>query len=66
MYNEEYYDVMVKYMEENCAKRCYMDYKGWSVNTGVKFTAQRLSAMYKNGMVDRYKDGGCYCYQPIR
>lgn len=65
MYPKDYYDAMVKWMEKNNCKRGHTDYKGWSDRTGLKISAQRLSAMYKKGMVDRYKDGGVYCYQPI-
>ena len=66
-----FYETMINYMEDNHAKHCWMSAEEWSSTTGVKFSPQRLTAMYKKGLVNRRKDfhyygDRNYRYEPIR
>lgn len=68
MYREEYYDAMVKYLENEMylpkevikkSRDCFTT-EEWSRYTGLKITSQRLSAMEKKGMVRKVKDKHYY------
>lgn len=71
MYKDDFYNAMIKYMEENGARRCWMSADEWTANTDLKFTPQRLTAMFKKGLVNRQKDfhyygDNNYRYEPVR
>ena len=47
---------MVEYKEYNGAKQAWYSAEEWSEELEMEITPQRLTSMYKAGLVERWKD----------
>ena len=54
--NTTIYKQMKNYMIENKCKQCWFTCDEWGSELGITLTPQRMTAMYKAGLVDRKKD----------
>lgn len=54
--NTTIYKKMVEYKEYNGAKKACFTAKEWGEELKMNITSQRLTSMYKAGLVDRWKD----------
>ena len=54
--NEIIRDKMVDFKEYNGAKQAWFTAKEWSRLLEMEITPQRLTAMYKAGLVERWRD----------
>ena len=58
--NEIIRDKMADFKEYNGAKQAWFTAKEWSEELGMELTPQRLTAMYKAGLVERARDRKYY------
>lgn len=68
--NTTIYKKMVDYMSSNRAKRAWMTADEWTTELGMVITPQRMTAMYKAGLIDKVQDkqyygDSKYRYEPI-
>lgn len=65
------YKKMIDFMNSNRAKHAWMTANEWTAQLDIVITPQRMTAMYKSGLIDRVQDKQYYGdtkyrYEPIK
>ena len=68
--NTTIYEKMTAYMSSNRAKHAWMTADEWTTELGIVITPQRMTSMYKAGLIDKVQDkqyygDSRYRYEPI-